>query len=541
LNRGATEVQTSSISRRRSRRSARHAALSLMLAAGLVAGSLRTTESAVANGDTRTINLYHLHTHEHLVITYKRDGQYIPAALRKLDWLLRDWRKGKAIHMDPRLYDLLWEVYHDVGATTQPIDIVCGYRAPATNAMLRGRSRNSGVAKHSQHTLGHAIDFFIPGVNLEKLREAGLRLERGGVGYYPKSGSPFVHMDVGNVRMWPRMSRAQLARVFPDGRTAYIPSDGKPMPGYQLALADIRERGYTTHKKFDFSAPRKVEMASNGRHPDLPEGMSNGGAAVVAPRQVAAAAPPLPKTVPLPSAAPVQTAMAEVPLPLMRPARLALASTADEGRRAEPPAVQAKRQLAAGLVALARHLPHEGGQPDPVTTGSIATAFADPASADGWAAQPRPEATGEFGAVSADEPARHGARSHAAAAHHPSAITRRIARAFASRLIAALSRPDGERAPMVSRPLNEASLRHLLASARLRDDTSSGMAHPEQIKIAALLAMPQRVGTANFTHAPLTAVWNDHFDGSAVAIVPTRSFAGDRSAAADTTTPDRQG
>jgi hypothetical protein len=71
----------------------------------------------------------------------------------------------------------------------------------------------------------------------------GLRLARGGVGFYPTSGSPFVHMDTGSVRMWPRMSREELARVFPDGRTVQIPADGRPMPGYALALADIRKRG----------------------------------------------------------------------------------------------------------------------------------------------------------------------------------------------------------------------------------------------------------------------------------------------------------
>ena len=94
--------------------------------------------------------------------------------------------------------------------------------------MLRRRSR--GVARFSQHMLGHAMDFYIPGVPLEQLREIGLRLQRGGVGFYPTSGSPFVHMDTGGVRMWPRMTRDQLVRVFPDGRTVHIPSDGKPLP-----------------------------------------------------------------------------------------------------------------------------------------------------------------------------------------------------------------------------------------------------------------------------------------------------------------------
>ena len=120
--------------------------------------------------------------------------------------------------------------------------MVCGYRSPETNAMLRHRS-DTGVARFSQHMLGHAMDFYIPGANLEHLREIGLRLARGGVGFYPTSGSPFVHMDTGNIRMWPRMSHEELARVFPDGKTVQIPSDGKPLPGYAVALAEIRQRG----------------------------------------------------------------------------------------------------------------------------------------------------------------------------------------------------------------------------------------------------------------------------------------------------------
>jgi hypothetical protein len=105
------------------------------------------------------------------------------------------------------------------------------------------RRRSSGVARHSQHMLGHAMDLFIPGVPLEQIRFAGLRLQRGGVGFYPTSGSPFVHLDTGSIRHWPRMSRDQLARVFPDGRTVHVPSDGVPLKGYELALADIQRRG----------------------------------------------------------------------------------------------------------------------------------------------------------------------------------------------------------------------------------------------------------------------------------------------------------
>ena len=197
-------------------------------------------QNAIAEGDTRTISMHHVHTGEDITITFKRDGRYDEAALDKLNWLLRDWRRGEATRMDPHLIDLVWEVQREVG-TKEPIFVVCGYRSPQTNAMLRRRS--SGVARFSQHMLGHAMDFYIPGVPLAELRAIGLRLQRGGVGFYPQSGSPFVHMDTGGIRMWPRMSREELVRVFPDGRTVHIPSDGRPLPGYALALADISKRG----------------------------------------------------------------------------------------------------------------------------------------------------------------------------------------------------------------------------------------------------------------------------------------------------------
>ncbi len=205
----------------------------------LVFGS-RALQNAVAEGDTRTISLHHIHTDEDITITFKRDGRYDEAALEKLNWFLRDWRKGEATKMDPHLIDLVWEVQREAG-NKAPIWVVCGYRSPATNAMLRHRS--AGVARFSQHMLGRAMDFYIPGVPLDEIRAMGLRLARGGVGFYPTSGSPFVHMDTGSVRMWPRMSREQLVRVFPDGKTVQIPTDGKPLQGYALALAEIRQRG----------------------------------------------------------------------------------------------------------------------------------------------------------------------------------------------------------------------------------------------------------------------------------------------------------
>jgi uncharacterized protein YcbK (DUF882 family) len=189
------------------------------LAGILILLGAQSLQNATANGDTRSLSFRNTHTNEKLTITYKVNGRYDDEALKKLNHVLRDWREDQATSMDPHLLDLVWDVYREVEAT-EPIAIVCGYRSPGTNAMLRRRS--SGVAKFSQHMLGKAMDFYIPGVPLEKLREAGLRASRGGVGFYPSSN--FVHLDTGSVRHWPRMPEAELAKVMAKGPITAVAS-----------------------------------------------------------------------------------------------------------------------------------------------------------------------------------------------------------------------------------------------------------------------------------------------------------------------------
>jgi uncharacterized protein YcbK (DUF882 family) len=210
------------------------------LASALLLMGAGSVYDAAALNETRTLSFHHTHSNEDLTVTFKRDGRYDEDALKQLNHYLRDWRNQGETVMDRHLFDILWEVYRDVDGK-KPIQIISSYRSPATNAMLRRRS--SGVARHSQHMLGHAMDFFIPDVPLEQIRYAGLRLQRGGVGFYPTSGSPFVHLDTGNIRHWPRMTHDQLARVFPDGRTVHVPTDGVPLKGYELARAEIEKRG----------------------------------------------------------------------------------------------------------------------------------------------------------------------------------------------------------------------------------------------------------------------------------------------------------
>lgn len=200
---------------------------------------LSTIGSSQGANDTRTLTLHHIHTGEDITITYKRNGQFDEAALKRLNTFVRDWRKNEDVAMAPELYDMMWEVKEAVGFKGA-IHIVCGYRSPGTNEMLR--SRSGGVAKTSLHMQGKAMDFSLPGADVAQVRAAALRIQGGGVGYYPTSGIPFVHMDVGNVRHWPRMTREQLVKVFPNGRTLHVPTDGNPLPGYELAMAD-HERG----------------------------------------------------------------------------------------------------------------------------------------------------------------------------------------------------------------------------------------------------------------------------------------------------------
>lgn len=208
--------------------------------ARLLAGTFLLAGSAtIAQAEVRALSLINTHTQERATIVFKRNGAYDQQGLQELNRMLRDWRRNEVTRMDPALFDLVWEVYRKTGAD-QPIHIVSGYRSPATNNMLRSRSR--GVAKLSQHMLGKAMDFYLPDVALSTLRETGMKMQVGGVGFYPTSGSPFVHMDTGSVRAWPRMTRDQLVRLFPDGKTAHLPADGEPLSGYQQAVAEVEAR-----------------------------------------------------------------------------------------------------------------------------------------------------------------------------------------------------------------------------------------------------------------------------------------------------------
>jgi uncharacterized protein YcbK (DUF882 family) len=159
-----------------------------------------STESVSPAVPEYRLRFYHTHTGERLDVVYRRGDQYIPEALNELDHFLRDHRTGDVRHFDPRLFDLLYDLTASLGDSGGEIDVICGYRTPWSNEFLRTRSPHTGVAEHSLHMQAEAIDIRLPGIPTSELRDAALRLQRGGVGYY--RSSDFVHVDVGPVRHW---------------------------------------------------------------------------------------------------------------------------------------------------------------------------------------------------------------------------------------------------------------------------------------------------------------------------------------------------
>jgi uncharacterized protein YcbK (DUF882 family) len=168
----------------------------LFAAASLPTSGASSSDSSDAN--VHRLRLYHTHTGERIEIIYRRGETFLPEAEQQLDYFLRDHRTGEVKHYDPRVFDILSDLAASVGHAGAEIQIICGYRTSWSNEFLRARS--SGVAKTSLHMRAQAIDIRIPGVDTLTLRNAALRLARGGVGYYPRSG--FVHVDTGRVRTW---------------------------------------------------------------------------------------------------------------------------------------------------------------------------------------------------------------------------------------------------------------------------------------------------------------------------------------------------
>jgi uncharacterized protein YcbK (DUF882 family) len=228
--------------------------LSVAVASSLLLGGNLLVSDSEAGGETRSISLYHVHTKENITVTYMQNGRYVPSAMKKINYLMRDWRRDQVVTIDPKTLDLMWELHEDLGSK-RPIHIVCGFRSHKTNAFLRRIGRN--VARESQHVKGKAVDFYFPDVDTKKIRNAALFRKIGGVGYYRSSGGPsgFLHVDSGKIRHWgPAISRTQMVAALSEGRKVagrrLTRSSGADT---QLALSDTqpaRKSGYSLRDWF---------------------------------------------------------------------------------------------------------------------------------------------------------------------------------------------------------------------------------------------------------------------------------------------------
>ncbi len=371
------------------------------LAAALLGMSAGAPQVVADFGATRTISLYHIHTKETISITYKKDGKYLPEALKKLNWFLRDWRENKATEMDPKTIDLLWEMHTELGSK-EPIHIICGYRSDKTNNMLR--KTVGGQAKRSYHIRGQAIDAAFPDIPVKQMRYSALIRERGGVGYYPTSGIPFVHVDSGPVRAWPRLPRYELALLFPNGHTQHKPASGGPLTPSDVRYARSHHKELATQVAafFDLRNKPKTPIAvAEAKEPALqvpaPQPVSRPPTRVASLGPVSLPAAPPPSETErgrlneLVSLAALETP--KTPRPVAAPdrdrlSRLVAASLdatprAALGGPAEPPAPAAPLTQLAALT------------PDPAPAGTTAARGAGRANPDdttgwndGWAPQP---------------------------------------------------------------------------------------------------------------------------------------------------------
>lgn len=167
----------------------------LFLAA--TAGLVLPPTMAEATQTGREVAFQNVHTGDEFRGEYYYNGRYLPDAFREIKSVMRDHRTNDIFPIDPRLLDIMFVLQQRL-KKGQPFEVYSGYRSPKTNAMLRRLS--FGVAEHSLHMNGQAVDLSLPGVKLNYLYKTAARLDAGGVGFYPDSN--FIHLDTGRVRQW---------------------------------------------------------------------------------------------------------------------------------------------------------------------------------------------------------------------------------------------------------------------------------------------------------------------------------------------------
>jgi hypothetical protein len=398
------------------------------------------------------------------------------------------------------------------------------------------RRRSSGVARFSQHMLGHAMDFYIPDVPLENIRAAGLRLQRGGVGFYPTSGSPFVHLDTGSIRHWPRMTHDQLARVFPDGRTVHLPSNGGPMKGYELARADIERRG------------NGDDAASVGKKPSLFAALFRGGRSTEEDDEGASA--PARNEKPAPASVVAAKSADPVPTPRSKPASAALQlASADAQIVSAPkpkPAAQAsaenaepKPQTPADIInsrGFWDDIPKASNEPTPAQVAALRARQVLAATTD---SQPTASVADTFNKAMAYAPAStsHADRANVVAATAPvpsrPARPARNAGVAATEINTVVAKGTQGQDTLVANSTRLAAAQGnniwmrvvMLAPSASNAMSTTVLGDTEMTQMRSHFVKPQAAIAMTFSEDPMMGMSIDRFTGSATAQLPTRSFA----------------
>jgi hypothetical protein len=384
--------------------------------------------------------------------------------------------------------------------------------------------------------LGHAMDFYIPGVQLADIRAAGLRLQRGGVGFYPTSGSPFVHLDTGSIRMWPRMTHDQLAKVFPDGRTVHVPTDGKPLKNYELAKADIEKRGdgddAATIGKTSFlaalfkgkgKAKLNDEEEEAAVEPSRPEPQKPAPVVVAAAKPAPVAAAPAPRTR---IAAAIQLASADAQ-PVQAPKAAQPAPAADK--------VEAKPQTPADIINARGFWGDDSAAPKQATPVQVAALNARKAleSADPQAtasvpsayqalayAPPATSPVDRSNIVAASAPIPHmtrPARNAAAPATEINTIATRGLPGQGDSVATATRLSAGKGSDIWMRIM-------MLAPSASTSMSVAVMGDTDMTAMRAFFVKPASTITMGFSDDPLLGMSVDHFSGSATAKLELTSF-----------------
>lgn len=450
---------------------------------------LGASQIAAEFGRTRTISLHNIHTKETVTVLYKKDGKNIPAAMERINWVLRDWRRDEPTTMDPALIDLLWEIHTELGSK-EPIHIISGYRSRTTNDMLR--KTVGGQASESRHILGKAADVQFPDIPLKQLRYSAMIRERGGVGYYPTSATPFVHVDTDRVRAWPRLPRYELALLFPNAQTKHLPAEGEPITREDARIARERHASLATEIAafHDFRRqPKTTTMLAASTPPGRASVATGGAVAGVAPAAKDEVLPWQTQTVA--SLGPPPRLVTE-PRPAVRPPSIGAGLTSDDRARLD------------GLIERVSYEPPPRlvSQPAPARRPS---GFATASLTDGGL--PRPPSTNDRRALD-----RLAAR---VAALSPADSKSDLA-GWSDGWVHAPAYDEEHPEELYYRPFPLAPL--LTASASADDPALAHLEHPDASQTLALLADESALTEMRFTPGRQAAqlLWAQQFKGPAV-------------------------